>query len=202
MTGVNGVVTLMLIGGLGGWAGVEPGPSSRRPAAPRPSPAQAPPAQVPPRVRTQVPVRPRPDAVRPPDVAPAPTTAEDSAASHPVTILPDGTIEERLANGARKQSTPGNCGWKTISPDGRVQTVQCATNVQKLDLPVPSGATADWLSAHAESLLGIARVLLGTNAATIDNHVSANEASATTVYDKIRLRTALVNTLSLAVRPQ
>ena len=41
--------------------------------------------------------------------------------------------------------------------------------------------------------------MLGPNATTIDNHVSANEAKLPDVYDRIRIRTDLVSGLSAAV---
>jgi hypothetical protein len=141
--------------------------------------------------------RPRPPVVLRPDATTPPAPAASPAGQ--VSILPDGTIEERFANGQIKRSRPGVCGWTTVFPDGTSQSFQCSTNVSKLNLPVPTADAAQWLDQHAEQLLAIARGLLGPNADSVSHHLAANEPASMTVYDRIVVRTALVSTLSQAV---
>lgn len=146
--------------------------------------------RLPPGAVSQVPALPA--KVAPPQRDPNQTPSR-------VTITQDGSIEQRQADGSIRRSRPGVCGWTIIAPNGKATQFQCSTNVQKLDLPVPSGETAVWLEAHANSLLDIARSLLGPNAETIGNHLSANEAELPGVYDRILIRTALVSDLARAV---
>ena len=138
-----------------------------------------------------------PNAVTEPPAPPPETNPSTSK----VRITPDGYIEERLADGGTKLSRPGECGWKIVR-NGKTTSVQCATQVPKLNLPVPSGDVGTWLDSHADALLGIARGLLGPNASSLDYYVTGNEADAATVYDRIRLRTSVVQTLSAAVAGQ
>ena len=168
-------------------------------------PAQTPPAAgavKPKRPIGAVTQTPRPPIVlTPSSQAPAPAPAAPSAAGQ-VSILADGTIEERLPDGRIKRSKPGVCGSTIVFPNGKSQSFQCSTNVAKLDLPVPTADAARWLDQHAEELLTIARGLLGGNASTVANHLAANENAAMTVYDRIVVRTALVSVLTQAVTGQ
>ena len=128
----------------------------------------------------------------------APVQGDPSHASSRVTITQDGSIEQRRSDGSIRRSRPGVCGWTIIASNGRSTQFPCKTNVTKLELPAPSGDTAAWLEAHANSLLEIARSLLGPDADTIGNHLSKNESGLQSVYDRIVIRTILVSELSRA----
>jgi len=56
--------------------------------------------------------------------------------------------------------------------------------------------SAKWLDAHSSSLLDIIRSLLGNDQTSIDNYIRNNEPSSMGVYDRIRMRAALIATLS------
>lgn len=175
----------MLLGAVAVPRAQSPGLSASSKQAPATARKKLPPGAV-----TQMPAS-------PPTLA-APQSDPNQTPSR-VTITQDGSIEQRQADGSIRRSRPGVCGWTIISPDGKPTQFVCSTQVQKLAPPAPSGDTAVWLEAHADSLLEIARSLLGPNATTIDNHVSKNEAELVSVYDRIRVRTDLVSGLSAVV---
>ncbi len=149
-------------------------------------------------------VRPRPDPAgrRPADTLPAapPGGVElagspDTAAAATPVIAADGSIETALPDGRTRITRPGVCGFTIVSPDGEKSIVSCS-QVQAATPPVPSGASAEWLATHGESLLEIARSLLGENASTVDNYLKTAESADTGVYDRIRLRTDLIAKLT------
>lgn len=138
----------------------------------------------------------RPDLLRP---GRAPTgTTEPTGTSQPAastTILPDGSIETTMPDGSKRITRPGACGWTTITPDGQKNVSTCL-QVQPTTPPVPDGVSATWLDAHSESLLDIARGLLGGNSSSLDYYLKSAESKPLGVYDRIRLRTDLIAKLS------
>jgi hypothetical protein len=141
------------------------------------------------------PVRERPELATPPtDTQPADQPLASTPAEAP-TIAADGSIETPLPDGSKRITRPGVCGWTIVFPDGKRSVVSC-NQVQPATPPVPSGASADWLTAHSESLLEIARALLGDNASTVNNYLQTAESGQPGVYDRIRLRTDLIAKLT------
>ena len=112
-----------------------------------------------------------------------------------IVVAADGSIETTLPDGSKRISRPGVCGWTVVFPDGRKNTISC-NQVQPATPPIPEGASAEWLTAHGESLLEIARTLLGDNASTLDNYLSTAESGQPGIYDRIRLRTDLIAKLT------
>lgn len=136
--------------------------------------------------RTQAPTQ--PIVLDPADNPPAAQGAE-------VIVAADGSIETTLPDGSKRISRPGVCGWTVVFPDGRKSTISC-NQVQPATPPIPDGASAEWLTAHGESLLEIARTLLGGNASTLDNYLNTAESGEPGIYDRIRLRTDLIAKLT------
>jgi hypothetical protein len=118
------------------------------------------------------------------------------AAGGQSTIRPDGQVETLLPDGRRKLSRPGQCGWTIINTDGSEQVLSCSTQVPPANPPLPQGASATWLNGHNESLLNVIRGLLGNDQTSVSNYLAASEPPASTVYDRIRLRTSLIALLT------
>jgi hypothetical protein len=110
-------------------------------------------------------------------------------------ITANGEVETVLPDGTRRISKPGQCGWTTIFPDGTRSSTQC-NQVPMATPPFPDPVSAKWLDAHSSSLLDIIRSLLGNDQTSIDNYIRNNEPSSMGVYDRIRMRAALIATLS------
>ena len=127
--------------------------------------------------------------------APNPPPAPPQGSVAAPVIAADGAVETVLPNGSMKRARPGDCGWTIVQPDGRKNSIACI-HVPKANLPVPDDASAAWLVSHGDSLLEIARTLLGGNAASIDNYLKSVESEQPGVYERIRLRTDLITKLT------
>jgi len=134
----------------------------------------------------------RPELHRP--ERPAETSQPQSSPAS-ATILPDGSIQLTMPDGSKRLARPGACGWTTVAPDGKKNVSTCF-QVQPATPPVPEGASATWLAAHSDSLLNVARDLLGGDAASIDNYLKTAESGQPGIYDRIRLRTDLISKLT------
>jgi hypothetical protein len=82
-----------------------------------------------------------------------------------------------------------------VFPDGRRSVVSCA-QVQRANPPLPDATTTEWLDAHCDRLLDVARTLLGNDQASIDNYLRNHENPQQSVYDRIGLRMSLLSDLS------
>jgi hypothetical protein len=82
-----------------------------------------------------------------------------------------------------------------VFPDGRGTAVSCA-QVPRANPPLPDETTGQWLNGHADSLLDLARALLGNDETSIDNYLRNHETSDQSVYDRIRLRMSLLSDLT------
>lgn len=149
------------------------------------------------------PIRKRPELTTPVGTrTPAPPQVLDASGDSSavqgtptVTVAADGSIETTFPDGSKRISRAGQCGWTVVLPDGQKNTISC-NQVQPATPPVPEGASAEWLTAHGESLLDIARTLLGGNASTLDNYLNTAEAGEPGIYDRVRLRTDLIAKLT------
>src|SRR5688572_16637278 len=110
-------------------------------------------------------------------------------------INASGEVETVMPDGSRRITKPGRCGWTTIFPDGTRSSAQC-NQVPMATPPFPDSVSAMWLDAHSRSLLDIIRSLLGNDQASIDNYLRNNEPSAMGIYDRIRIRAALISMLT------
>jgi hypothetical protein len=135
-------------------------------------------------------------AVRTPPPAEDPTPAPTPATS-PTTpvIAEDGAVETAMPDGSVKRARPGDCGWTVVRPDGTKNSIACI-HVPKANLPAPQGESAAWLVAHGDSLLEIARKLLGGDATSLNNYLQSVESENPGVYERIRLRTDLLTKLT------
>jgi hypothetical protein len=151
------------------------------------------------RASAMVPVDVRPlgrgRVARPPFVAEGTGTGSGSPPAGKKKITANGEVEIVLPDGTRQLSKPGQCGWTTIFPDGTRSTAQCS-QVPMATPPFPDPVSAQWLDAHSSSLLEIIRSLLGNDQASIDNYMRTNESPSMGIYDRIRMRAALIATLS------
>jgi hypothetical protein len=150
----------------------------------RPEQRVAPPATV---VLTP-PIQPVPT---PNPALPPPGTSDTRRAA----VAADGSIVVTMSNGVQRISRPGTCGYTLVFPDGRNSRVSCA-QVQPATPALPDDTTGQWLDAHSESLLDVARRLLGNDQASIDNYLRNNERPDQSIYDRIRLRTSLLADLT------
>lgn len=130
----------------------------------------------------------------PPVEDPAPTPEAPMSSAAP-TIAEDGAVETPMPDGTIRRARPGDCGWTIVRPDGTKNAIACL-QVQRSNLPAPDGASATFLAAHGDSLLQIARKLLGGNAASLDHYLKSVESENPDVYERIRLRTDLITKLT------
>lgn len=122
-------------------------------------------------------------------------TASASQNGSHVTITSDGSVEMTMQDGSKRLTRPGVCGHTIVAPDGTKSTVSCA-QVQPVSPPLPDQVSAGWLERHNSNLLVIIRSLLGNDQMSVDNYLRNDEPPTATVYDKIRLRTELIGTLT------
>jgi hypothetical protein len=119
------------------------------------------------------------------------------ASGNRTTINAQGEIEIVMPDGTRRISRPGGCGGTTIFPDGTRSTTSC-NQVPLATPPFPDPVSATWLDAHSGSLLDIIRRLLANDQTSIDNYLRGGESPSMSVYDRIRMRAALISTLTSA----
>jgi len=111
------------------------------------------------------------------------------------TVNADGEVETVMPDGSRRLTRPGQCGWKTIAPDGRTTITSC-NQVPLATPPFPDGVTSKWLDAHSNSLLDIIRSLLANDQTSVDNYLRNNEPAGMGIYDRIRTRASMISTLA------
>jgi len=122
-------------------------------------------------------------------------TALVSQPANRITIEADGSIATKMPDGSLKLQRPGVCGSTMVFPDGRRSTVSCS-QVQPATPPLPDQVSQRWLESHNEYLLAIIRSLLGGDQASVNNYLRNSEQPATTIYERIRLRTDLIAKLT------
>jgi len=146
-------------------------------------------------------VAPRPAVVTPPApqaATPLPVPPPDATGdTRRVAVTEDGSIVVTMSNGTQRITRPGVCGWRLVFPDGRTSGTSCA-QVQPATPPLPDATTAQWLDAHSQRLLDVARGLLGGDQSSIDNYLRNNENPGQSIYDRIRLRASLLSDLTVA----
>ena len=109
-------------------------------------------------------------------------------------ILPDGTIELRYANGAKKRRKKGS--WEILCPDGTIvpATVLYSTQIPPTLPPsLPDETAAQWLEYHNWQLLGIIDGLVGDQAML--NSYLQTEATEWTIYQRIQSRRETISYL-------
>jgi hypothetical protein len=124
------------------------------------------------------------------------------------TLLKDGTIELRYADGSRMRSSalaiPGTGTW--IDPDGTVHKSGVPADTLLLSLPSLPVQPSDpklkpWLEKHAESLLNIIRDLLSQNDTEVGYYLDRETealkiaSSSSALYLQISFRTRCITTL-------
>lgn len=117
-------------------------------------------------------------------------------AGQPVrTILPDGEVEVRYPDG-RVILYDATCGWTTTFPDGTAQNFFC-NQVQTASMPGAPTDTAlvSFLEDHRDRLLEHIERLVGNDQQQVALYLSYEQTAAGTVYQQIKLRTALIGKL-------
>ena len=109
------------------------------------------------------------------------------------TILADGVVEVRYADGTRKQM--GRGGVTIIFPDGRQQRYLFldAQAPEPPLLPTDNTVLAAWREHHNKSLLDIIRGLVANDPSAID--MLASNETGMTLYQQINFRTILIGRL-------
>jgi len=131
-----------------------------------------------------------------PQLTPTPAASAGQRAEHK-TINADGEVQTALADGSKKLTRPGVCGFTIVRPDGTKSRSTCA-QVQPATPPIPDAVSGQWLDRHNSSLLDIVRTLLGNDQVSLDNYLRTAESSNPNIYDRIRLRTELITMLTTA----
>ena len=114
-----------------------------------------------------------------------------------MSVADDGSVVVTMSNGTQRISRPGVCGWTLVSADGQTVGAFSCMVVQPASLPLPDTTTAQWLEDHSETLLDVARRLLGGDQPSIDNYLRNHEKPELSVYDRISLRTSLLSDLTI-----
>lgn len=110
-------------------------------------------------------------------------------------INANGEIETPLSDGTTLVTIPGQCGGGIILPDGTRKPAECMRmEVQVATPPVPDAATSQWLAGHNDDLLDVVKALV--DEASVGNYLRADEPPGTSLYEQIRLRTALIGALT------
>lgn len=123
------------------------------------------------------------------------TQPSGTPGSSQATINADGEVETALPDGSKRLTRPGECGFTIVRPDGSRSRASC-NQVQPATPPIPDAVSGKWLEAHNSYLLDIIRSLLGNDQASVDNYLRTSESSTLGVFDRIRIRTALIALLT------
>lgn len=116
-------------------------------------------------------------------------------------LLPDGTIQLRYADGSVKTKRVGQCGWSTLYPDGHTQEPMCvrAEVIPIVPPPPPSGSPEErWLELQDNNLLAIIQTVLGgTDSTDYKNYLHNYENPPDPVlYKRIYYRTQAIAELT------
>lgn len=139
-----------------------------------------------------------------PAVKPTAKPTKKPQATHPTpkvsqtsgrTINGDGWVETAMPDGTKRLTRPGGCGFFTVFPDGKKSGSSCV-QVPIATPPLPDQVGARWLEKHNAYLLQIVRSLLGNDEASVNNYLHNDEPATATIYDKIALRTDLIDQLT------
>lgn len=139
--------------------------------------------------RTDLPRRPEPDQ---------PAAQSDApAASPPLTITPDGAIEERFPDGSLRRYRIDQCGWTRISPEGDTTSVACVEVLRTQLADLPSGLLGDqhlsgWLDELSPNLLEAVDAIVGDEAA-VQNYLTFEGQRP--LAERVDLRLRLLNRL-------
>lgn len=123
-----------------------------------------------------------------------------SPASPSLTITPEGTIERQFPDGSLKRYQIEQCGWETISPDGKVSRVMCVEVLRTQLADLPSGLLGDqhlssWLDELSPHLLEAVDAIVGDEAA-VQNYLTFEGQRP--LAEQVDLRLRLLNRLLIA----
>lgn len=139
----------------------------------------------------------REQAIAQPSPGGGPPSGEggDAGGQEERSILPDGRVQIRHPDGRVVIYEP-DCGWTTIFPDGTSSRTVCA-QVQTADLPdLPEDpAVQSFLETHRDHLLEQISRLVDHRQEEVDLYLDYESASASGLYEQIRLRTRLIDRL-------